>query len=191
MSAHSAEDLREMFSKYGDVRDCYIPRDHYTNQSRGFGFIRFATEEEAQDAIDGCDRRVLDGRELRVQVAQHSRPPLPDRGGARFDRRDDPRGTCAASLATAHALLLRCSVGVLECWSLGMAACSCCSSCSRGSAWHQLAAALLLKRVEESSEATLSLFLFWTAMVMASRAAVEPDSWRILTGADPTDACAT
>lgn len=90
-----------MFSKYGEVMDCYIPKDHATGQSRGFGFIRFATEEEAEAAIQGCDHRELAGRELRVQVAQHSRPPIqprypgppPQRGGYddRRDRYDDRR----------------------------------------------------------------------------------------------------
>merc|ERR1712137_597882 len=98
----SAEDLREMFNKYGEVRDCYIPRDHATNQSRGFGFIRYANEDEAEAAIEGCDRKVLQGRELRVQVVQHSRPPIVNRsemssrddrrGYGRDDRRDDRRG---------------------------------------------------------------------------------------------------
>ena len=40
-----------MFGEFGEVKDCYLPKDHYTGQSRGFGFIRFATEEEAEAAI--------------------------------------------------------------------------------------------------------------------------------------------
>ena len=43
----STEDLREMFAKYGEVADCYIPRDRNTGQSRGFGFVRFRDGEPA------------------------------------------------------------------------------------------------------------------------------------------------
>ena len=31
------EQLFEIFSEFGEVRDCYIPRDRVTQQSRGFG----------------------------------------------------------------------------------------------------------------------------------------------------------
>ena len=33
-----------MFSAYGEVADCYMPRNHATGQSRGFGFIRYKEE---------------------------------------------------------------------------------------------------------------------------------------------------
>ena len=66
----------EEFGKYGTVADCYIPKDHNTGQSRGFGFIRFNTEEEADAAMKGCDGKELFGRALRVSVAQHARPDL-------------------------------------------------------------------------------------------------------------------
>ena len=36
-----------MFSEYGEVSDCYIPRDHSTGQSRGFGFVRYSDGEPA------------------------------------------------------------------------------------------------------------------------------------------------
>ena len=34
-----------MFSAYGEVADCYIPRNHATGHSRGFGFVSFETFE--------------------------------------------------------------------------------------------------------------------------------------------------
>lgn len=33
-------DLHHTFCRYGPVGDVYIPRDKYTNNSRGFGFVR-------------------------------------------------------------------------------------------------------------------------------------------------------
>ena len=65
------------------MKDCYIPRDHATGQSRGFGFVRFDSEDDAQAAIEGCDKMDVNGRELRVQVAQvgAAASPMNERGG--------------------------------------------------------------------------------------------------------------
>merc|ERR1719353_1070956 len=91
----TGDELMAMFSEFGDVKDCYIPKDRNTGQSRGFGFIRYASEEEVERAVKGVDNREVNGRALRVQVAQHARPPLPTRnpnagggggGGGGYDR---------------------------------------------------------------------------------------------------------
>lgn len=72
----TVESLRRVFEKYGDVGDVYIPRDRYTQESRGFAFVRYYDERDAEDAIDAMDGKTLDGRELRVQLAKHPRPML-------------------------------------------------------------------------------------------------------------------
>jgi len=69
------EMLKRVFEKYGDVGDVYIPRDAHTNDSRGFAFVRYYDERDADDAIDRLNGSLLDGRELRVQLAKHARPP--------------------------------------------------------------------------------------------------------------------
>ena len=70
----TVESLRRAFEKYGEIGDVYIPRDRYTQESRGFGFVRFYDERDADDAIDSMDGKMFDGRELRVQMAKHPRP---------------------------------------------------------------------------------------------------------------------
>ncbi|XP_051968141.1 serine/arginine-rich splicing factor 2-like [Xyrauchen texanus] len=71
----SPETLRRVFEKYGRVGDVYIPRDRYTKESRGFAFVRFHDKRDAEDAMDAMDGALLDGRELRVQMARYGRPP--------------------------------------------------------------------------------------------------------------------
>lgn len=69
------ETLRRVFETYGRVGDVYIPRDRYTKESRGFAFVRFFDKRDAEDAMDAMDGALLDGRELRVQMARYGRPP--------------------------------------------------------------------------------------------------------------------
>eukprot|EP00111_Clytia_hemisphaerica_P016758 TCONS_00049704-protein len=70
----SMADLEKYFKKYGDVGDIYIPRDRNTQESRGFAFVRFYEERDAEDAMDGMDGKVIDGREIRVAMARYGRP---------------------------------------------------------------------------------------------------------------------
>lgn len=86
------DDLRRVFERCGEVGDIYIPRDRFTRESRGFAFVRFYDKRDAEDALDAMDGRMLDGRELRVQMARYGRPPSSQhrsRGGR--DRRSRSR----------------------------------------------------------------------------------------------------
>nr|CAB3458659.1 unnamed protein product [Digitaria exilis] len=78
----TADDLFPLFDKYGEVVDIYIPRDRrldgvgygireWTGDSRGFAFVRYKYEDEAQKAVDRLDGRVVDGREIMVQFAKY------------------------------------------------------------------------------------------------------------------------
>ncbi|XP_018910517.1 serine/arginine-rich splicing factor 2 isoform X2 [Bemisia tabaci] len=84
------EDLRRVFERCGEVGDIYIPRDRYSRESRGFAFVRFYDKRDAEDALDAMDGRLLDGRELRVQMARYGRPSSPYRH--RRGRRSRSRG---------------------------------------------------------------------------------------------------
>lgn len=54
---------------------------------------RFYDKRDAEDALEAMDGRMLDGRELRVQMARYGRPTSPQtRRGGRGDRRDRDRG---------------------------------------------------------------------------------------------------
>jgi len=87
------EDLKRVFERCGEVGDIYIPRDRFTRESRGFAFVRFYDKRDAEDALEAMDGRMLDGRELRVQMARYGRPNSPQGGGRRNGggRRDRDR----------------------------------------------------------------------------------------------------
>ena len=70
-------DLEHVFSKYGELGDVYIPRDRYKQESRGFAFVRFYERRDAEDAMDSLHGKVIDGREIRVQMAKYGRPTDP------------------------------------------------------------------------------------------------------------------
>lgn len=68
--AVDSEKLREIFSPYGEVKDAHVLSDKFTGRSRGFGFVEFSTDEEAQAAIDALDGSTIEGREIVVNVAR-------------------------------------------------------------------------------------------------------------------------
>jgi hypothetical protein len=45
-------------------RDIYIPKDYYSGEPRGIGFLEYANPRDAEDAMFGLDRKVLDGKEV-------------------------------------------------------------------------------------------------------------------------------
>ena len=69
--------LRNIFKKYGEIGDVYIPRERLSKKPRGFGFVRFYKKSHAQDAIVGLDGITLDGHVLRVHMARYGRLPTP------------------------------------------------------------------------------------------------------------------
>ena len=77
----SEEDLKDLFGKFGEVTSAKIIMDRETNRSRGFAFVEFSTEEEAQKAIEGMNNKDFEGRVIVVNVAkpQTDRPAGPRR----------------------------------------------------------------------------------------------------------------
>ena len=62
------EELRSLFSQYGDVTSVSLITDRETGSPRGFGFVEM--EEGADKAISALDNTELGGRNLRVNEAK-------------------------------------------------------------------------------------------------------------------------
>lgn len=67
------ETLRQAFSPYGSVLDSIVMRDRETGRSRGFGFVTYGTSQEAEAAISSMNEQDLDGRRIKVNLA-NTRP---------------------------------------------------------------------------------------------------------------------
>jgi RNA recognition motif-containing protein len=65
----TSKELRELFSRYGQVRACLIIADQETGRSRGFGFVQMDSDDEAAIAIEELNGYVLGGRNLQVNEA--------------------------------------------------------------------------------------------------------------------------
>ena len=64
------EGLRTAFSPHGEVSEAVVISDRDTGRSRGFGFVTFDDDEAADKAIAALNGTELDGRTIRVDVAQ-------------------------------------------------------------------------------------------------------------------------
>jgi len=62
--------LRNAFEAFGHITFCRLMENRETGQSRGFGFVSYATKEEADEAIAKMDGQDLDGRAIRVNFAR-------------------------------------------------------------------------------------------------------------------------
>jgi nucleolin len=65
--------LEQVFSEHGKVVEARVVSDRETGRSRGFGFVTMSSETEVNDAIAALDGQSLDGRSIRVNVAEDRR----------------------------------------------------------------------------------------------------------------------
>ncbi len=77
--------LSSLFSQFGQVESAVVIKDRETQRSKGFGFVTFTEEQSLQKAIDGLNGKEVDGRKIRVSVAEE-RPPRQNRPLGGFHR---------------------------------------------------------------------------------------------------------
>ncbi|XP_054804812.1 small RNA-binding protein 11, chloroplastic-like isoform X2 [Prosopis cineraria] len=65
--------LSEAFSDFGQVVEAKIVMDRVSDRSKGFGFVTFASEDEAENAITGMNGKALNGRVIFVDYAKPKR----------------------------------------------------------------------------------------------------------------------
>ena len=78
------DELKNVFSEFGEVGEIVIPTDRETGRGRGFAFVDMESNEEAQAAIEGLAGSQMSGRAIRVNEA---RPPERRGDGGQRDQR--------------------------------------------------------------------------------------------------------
>ncbi len=73
------EELRELFSQYGTVESVAVITDRDTGRSKGFAFVEFNNDQEAQNAISALNGKEVSGLSLTVSPAR----PKSEGGGNR------------------------------------------------------------------------------------------------------------
>ncbi|PSR97503.1 hypothetical protein BD289DRAFT_480014 [Coniella lustricola] len=75
--------LRQKFEEFGVVDEAVVVKDRDTGRSRGFGFVRYTNEDDANRAISAMNNVEFDGRAIRVDKASDNGPRggYPPRGG--------------------------------------------------------------------------------------------------------------
>jgi len=66
----TVEDLKTMFSKFGEVISAKIIMDKGTDRHRGFGFVEMATREQGDAAMKALHKKDIEGRLLSVSLAK-------------------------------------------------------------------------------------------------------------------------
>ena len=79
----SGDSLRELFAQYGEITEAIIISDRMSGRSKGFGFVTFVNEADAEKAVAEMNEKEIEERKIIVNVAR----PREDRGSFRRDDR--------------------------------------------------------------------------------------------------------
>ena len=71
--------LKEMFSEFGEITEAVVIKDKYSGRSKGFGFVTFADDESAKNAVSEMNEKEIEGRAIKVTEAKPMDPDRPRR----------------------------------------------------------------------------------------------------------------
>ena len=81
--------LRDLFAQAGSVTSAVIIMDKMSGRSKGFGFVQYVNDADADNAINMFNGKPLDGRNLTVNEARPMEPRAPRKD---FNRGGESRG---------------------------------------------------------------------------------------------------
>jgi RNA recognition motif-containing protein len=62
--------LQTAFEQYGEIEEAVVITDRETGRSRGFGFVTYVDESAARAAATAMNNAEIDGRRVRVDLAE-------------------------------------------------------------------------------------------------------------------------
>ncbi|CAM0949668.1 unnamed protein product [Alopecurus aequalis] len=66
----TVEELKNIFSPFGDVEEARLVRDNQTGRPKGFGFVKYSSQAAAEKAVRAMDGRIIRGRLIFVETAK-------------------------------------------------------------------------------------------------------------------------
>lgn len=78
------DDLRSLFSEFGELGSAEVIKDKFSGQSKGFGFVDMPSNSEADAAIKALNESDMRGRKLTVNEARPRAERPRGGGGGRF-----------------------------------------------------------------------------------------------------------
>jgi RNA recognition motif-containing protein len=85
--------LKELFSSYGEIEEATVISDKYSGRSKGFGFVTFINDADADKAVAEMNDKEIEGRPLKVNEARPREDAPADRGS----RDDQPSASAEAN----------------------------------------------------------------------------------------------
>ena len=73
------DDIRTKFSEFGVLANIDLVMDRFTGESKGFGFIEYASNSDADKAIKSMNGAQFGGRTLKVNQAKPKEKPVRSR----------------------------------------------------------------------------------------------------------------
>jgi polyadenylate-binding protein len=95
----SQQELYDIFRQYGDIVSCKL-ETYPDGKSRGYAYIQFATEEEADKAIEAMNDKEINGKKIEV-VRHEKKDKRETTGPSKFNNlfvKNLPKGTDDAAL---------------------------------------------------------------------------------------------
>jgi len=78
--AFTETELTDMFTSYGEVVSLKLITDHFSGESKGFGFVEMSTRSEGHKAMEDLNGKEFRHRQL---VCNEATPPKKKKGGRR------------------------------------------------------------------------------------------------------------
>lgn len=78
--------LKDLFAQFGEIVEATVIKDRYSGRSKGFGFVTFANEQDAEKAAAEMANKEIEGRKIVVNVARPREERSNSQGGGGYRR---------------------------------------------------------------------------------------------------------